>query len=233
MGVGWVLALAVAGTMLCAPGARSQEAAAGGELFRHEVTITPAASEAPKPQKKRKLAAKAKRETKKGTSTAASGFRKFTKDIANSFATFFDSDGRRAKSANAARRATSSATMRQATGESSPQNAPQAAFQDFRPPETALRQPGSSPQLEAMAPAADIKEHPRCKKAKEAVGKYAFVDVEALSCEGEVYRFSAMREGNRFQVRIKAASGELLGVEKLAPAASAAIPSSSQPQAPP
>jgi hypothetical protein len=57
----------------------------------------------------------------------------------------------------------------------------------------------------------------RCGRAKVTVSRYAFADVEPISCTGDVYRFSASREGDKFVVKVRALNGELLEVEKLKP----------------
>jgi hypothetical protein len=61
-----------------------------------------------------------------------------------------------------------------------------------------------------------------CKKAMAMISKYAFTDVEPRSCEGEVLKFAAFRDGEKFSVEVQARSGDLIKVEKLAPSAAPA-----------
>lgn len=58
---------------------------------------------------------------------------------------------------------------------------------------------------------------PRCEKAKATISRYAFAEIEAISCKGNVYRFSAMRDGKKFSIKVSALNGDLLEVEKLEP----------------
>jgi len=53
-----------------------------------------------------------------------------------------------------------------------------------------------------------------CEQAKVIIGKYAFGNVQAKSCEGDVYSFAAERSGKPFLVKISALNGELVEVRK-------------------
>jgi hypothetical protein len=53
-----------------------------------------------------------------------------------------------------------------------------------------------------------------CEQARAIIGKYAFGNVQAKSCEGEVYSFAAERSGKPFVVKISALNGELVEVKK-------------------
>jgi len=54
-----------------------------------------------------------------------------------------------------------------------------------------------------------------CNKAKSIIGKYGFEDIEAKSCRGKVYHFSATRNGKRFSVKISALTLELTEIKKV------------------
>ena len=62
-------------------------------------------------------------------------------------------------------------------------------------------------------PAQDARKYD-CEQARAIIGKYAFGNIQAQSCEGEVYSFAAMRSGKPFVVKISALNGELLEVKK-------------------
>jgi hypothetical protein len=222
MRVRCVLALAIAGIALCTLDAQFDGAAARSD-FRYDVAAAPAVSESAKPPKKRKPLGQVTHKAKKAATAAASGVRKITKRITNTVAALFDSDETPPKPAAVAnaRRAPSPAGMQTSYGDS-PQSEPNQSWrgeieevQEIRSRETASQEPGRNPHMDETAAAPSVNEHPKCEKAKGKVGKYAFTDVEALSCEGEVYRFSATRDGKRFEVRVRAANGDLLGVERL------------------
>jgi hypothetical protein len=53
-----------------------------------------------------------------------------------------------------------------------------------------------------------------CAKAGQIVSGYGFKSVEQVSCKGQVYAFSATRDGKPFTVRLSSASGELTEVKK-------------------
>jgi hypothetical protein len=89
--------------------------------------------------------------------------------------------------------------------------------------ETALKADGVSAHTsgnpattKVAAKVEEITSHPKCEKAKKTIGTYAFTNIEAKSCEGKVYFFSASRDGSQFSVKVSA-NGELLEVEKLEP----------------
>ena len=221
MRVRCVVALAIAGMALYTLASQHHEAAARSD-FRYHVAAAPTVSESVKSPKKRKPVAQAKHKTKKAVTGAASGVRKITKRIANAVAALFESDETLPKPAAApnARRIPSTAGTQKS--HESTQSEPSHSWgeeiekvQEIRSRETAPHQLGRNPHMDEAVSAPKINEHPKCARAKVAVGKYAFVEVEALSCEGEVYRFSATRAGKRFEVRVRAANGDLLGVEKL------------------
>ncbi|HEY7749686.1 MAG TPA: hypothetical protein VH933_13550 [Aestuariivirgaceae bacterium] len=53
-----------------------------------------------------------------------------------------------------------------------------------------------------------------CDKAKSIVSGYGFGNVEAKSCSGETYSFSAQRGGKNFSITVSALSGELTEVKR-------------------
>jgi hypothetical protein len=53
-----------------------------------------------------------------------------------------------------------------------------------------------------------------CNGAKAIIEKYAFGDVAAQNCGGDVYTFAATRTGKQFLVRVSALSGELIEVKR-------------------
>jgi hypothetical protein len=77
--------------------------------------------------------------------------------------------------------------------------------------QTALGAPAATSKLEGKHNSAS------CKKAKATISKYAFTDIEAKTCEGEVLQFAAFRNGEKFSIDVHAGSGDLIKVEKLAP----------------
>jgi len=89
-------------------------------------------------------------------------------------------------------------------------------------PQKALPEPPSKPASISLVkprprpvppPAQDARKYD-CEQAREIIGKYAFGNIQAKSCEGEVYSFAAMRSGKPFVVKISALNGELLEVKK-------------------
>ncbi len=89
-------------------------------------------------------------------------------------------------------------------------------------PKETLPEPPSKPASVSLVkprprpvppPAQDARKYD-CEQAREIIGKYAFGNIQAKSCEGEVYSFAAMRSGKPFVVKISALNGELLEVKK-------------------
>jgi hypothetical protein len=72
----------------------------------------------------------------------------------------------------------------------------------------------SSIKLATKAVASD-ENSKSCNKAKSIIGKYAFADIEAISCKGKVYRFSATRNGKKFSIKISAVTWELIEIAKV------------------
>jgi hypothetical protein len=65
-----------------------------------------------------------------------------------------------------------------------------------------------------------------CKKAIATVSKYAFSDIQVLSCKGKIYQFSGLRKGKLFSIKVNPASWELTEVARLLPSASLLQPGS-------
>jgi hypothetical protein len=65
-----------------------------------------------------------------------------------------------------------------------------------------------------LQPAQDARKYD-CEQARAIIGKYSFGNVQAKSCEGEVYSFTAERLGKPFLVKISALNGELVEVRKV------------------
>jgi hypothetical protein len=59
-----------------------------------------------------------------------------------------------------------------------------------------------------------------CKKAITMVSKYAFSDIQILSCKGRVYHFSGLRKGKLYSIKVNPTSWELTEVARLLPSAS-------------
>jgi hypothetical protein len=70
------------------------------------------------------------------------------------------------------------------------------------------------PRPRPVPPAAQDARKYDCEQAREIIGRYAFGNIQAKSCEGKVYSFAAMRSGKQFAVKISALNGELLEVKK-------------------
>ncbi len=54
-----------------------------------------------------------------------------------------------------------------------------------------------------------------CEKATLVVSSFGFSSVEASSCTGKIYAFSAKRDGRTFTIKLNSVSGELTEVRKL------------------
>ena len=79
-----------------------------------------------------------------------------------------------------------------------------------KPANASLVKPRPRPILQ---PAQEARKYD-CEQAKVIIGRYAFGNVQAKSCEGEVYSFAAERSGKPFVVKISALNGELVEVRK-------------------
>jgi hypothetical protein len=66
----------------------------------------------------------------------------------------------------------------------------------------------------ASAPAKPKVTSVSCDKAKSILSGYGFGEVEAKSCNGEVYSFAAKRDGKTFAVKVSALNGELTEVKR-------------------
>jgi len=79
-----------------------------------------------------------------------------------------------------------------------------------KPANASLVKPRPRPILQ---PAQEARKYD-CEQAKVIIGRYAFGNIQAKSCEGEVYSFAAERSGKPFVVKISALNGELVEVRK-------------------
>jgi len=54
-----------------------------------------------------------------------------------------------------------------------------------------------------------------CNKAKSIVSDFGFSDIIARTCTGNIYDFSAKRDGSPYSIKVSSLSGELKGVKKI------------------
>jgi hypothetical protein len=92
-----------------------------------------------------------------------------------------------------------------------PQEPPQELPQEPMPaaPQADV-QPDGQPELgmtETQAPVS-------CEAAAAIVADYGFSDIQATDCAGELYRFSATRDGTAYSIGITAAAGEIAEVSR-------------------
>ena len=62
--------------------------------------------------------------------------------------------------------------------------------------------------------AAEAEERVSCDAAADIVRDYGFSDVRSAGCAGEVYEFSATRDGTAYSIGVAAASGEIAEVKR-------------------
>ena len=53
-----------------------------------------------------------------------------------------------------------------------------------------------------------------CEEAAEIVADFGFTDIGSPDCSGDLYRFSAMRDGTAYAIGISAATGEIAEVDR-------------------
>jgi hypothetical protein len=93
------------------------------------------------------------------------------------------------------------------------------------PQEAAQEPPQASPQepMPAAPPAdiqpeqgttAEVQAPVSCEAAAAIVADYGFSDIRATDCAGELYRFSATRDGTAYSIGITAAAGEIAEVSR-------------------
>ena len=94
--------------------------------------------------------------------------------------------------------------------------------------ESALRPPGEpltaepvEPQVRALQapepmpePAPQAQAKVSCEAAAGVVAEYGFSDVRTADCSGDLYRFSATRDGTAYSIGIASASGEIAEVSR-------------------
>jgi hypothetical protein len=68
-------------------------------------------------------------------------------------------------------------------------------------------QPEQGTTVEVQAPVS-------CEAAAAIVADYGFSDIQATDCAGELYRFSATRDGTAYSIGITAAAGEIAEVSR-------------------
>lgn len=213
---GAALAILVAGAfhLLAIP---SFEANAANNFSRYYVVNERAMAEARKDQQRKKLkpVAAAKRKVKNTTSAAISGVRKIKQQITGTVANLFGS-GEQAPSGNSPTPETISKDASVRETELSNERGNLILDNQAQPPANLPEnlETTNAPDLNDLEMRAVVTT-PKCEKAKATVRKYAFVNVEAKSCEGEIFRFSASRDGKLFAIKVSALSGDLLEVEKL------------------
>ncbi len=72
------------------------------------------------------------------------------------------------------------------------------------------QEPEAAPAEEQVAEASD--DVLSCEDAAKIVGDYGFSEIQPTACSGEVYRFSATRDGTGYSIGIAAAAGEITEV---------------------
>jgi hypothetical protein len=103
--------------------------------------------------------------------------------------------------------------------------APPEARAETPPPLPSARPPLPEPELSAIpqepetAPAQEqlaeaSEEGVSCEEAASIVGDYGFSEIRPIACSGEVYRFSASRDGTAYSVGIAPAAGEITEVSR-------------------
>lgn len=92
--------------------------------------------------------------------------------------------------------------------------------------ESALQPPRQAMPAEPAEPLARALEAPEpllstgpeeqvsCEAAAGIVAEYGFADVRPTDCSGELYRFSATRDGTAYAIGITAAAGEIAEVSR-------------------
>ena len=89
------------------------------------------------------------------------------------------------------------------------QPAARAAFAEpLEPQARALRPP------EPMIVTAPQKEQVTCEDAAQIVSDFGFSDIGSQECSGDLYRFSAMRDGTAYAIAISAGTGEIAEVSR-------------------
>ncbi len=89
---------------------------------------------------------------------------------------------------------------------------------DYQPPvrKTAIPAVGSAAAKSTTAATAASKSAAvSCDKASSIITGYGFSDVKPADCLGQVYAFSAARDGKAYAIKLNAASGELTEVKKV------------------
>jgi hypothetical protein len=83
----------------------------------------------------------------------------------------------------------------------------------LRAPQEQAQEPAHEP-APAAPPAAEAQAPVSCEAAAAIVADYGFSDIQATDCAGELYRFSATRDGTAYSISVTAAAGEIAEVNR-------------------
>jgi hypothetical protein len=98
-------------------------------------------------------------------------------------------------------------------------SSPRAALAEPPEPQArALRSPepmiATAPQDPPLTQEPVVERQVTCEDAAEIVGAFGFSDIGSQECSGDLYRFSAMRDGTAYDIGISAATGEVAEVSR-------------------
>ena len=91
----------------------------------------------------------------------------------------------------------------------SPAEAPEPQTRALRPPEPMI---ATAPPPED--PAGDGPGQLTCEDAAGIVARFGFSDIGMSDCSGDLYKFSAVRDGTAYAIGINAATGEIAEVSR-------------------
>ena len=89
---------------------------------------------------------------------------------------------------------------------------------DYQPPVRKTAKPvvgNTAAKSTTAATAASKSTAVSCDKASSIITGYGFSDVKPADCLGQVYAFSAARDGKAYAIKLNAANGELTEVKKV------------------
>lgn len=92
----------------------------------------------------------------------------------------------------------------------------------LQPPGIAVPSETPEPQARALRPPTPMNEpetatapqHVTCEAAAQIVADFGFSDIGGQQCSGDLYRFSAMRDGTAYAIAISPATGEIAEVSR-------------------
>ena len=90
-----------------------------------------------------------------------------------------------------------------------PAEAPEPQARALQPPE-----PMTATAPPALEPADEGQGRMSCEAAERIVADFGFSDIATPECSGDLYRFSAMRDGTAWSIGISAATGEIAEVSR-------------------